>query len=83
MNWLKRHWHSLVVLFFLALGVKLGIFFHYSSFSQDEVRDYLYIQELIANKNFYIPLGPTVGPAMASDNDFALPPLYYYLQFVA
>jgi 4-amino-4-deoxy-L-arabinose transferase-like glycosyltransferase len=77
--WIKRQRWQLAALFLLALVTKLWFFSGHQNFSQDEVRDYLHVQQLLAAKVFYIPL----GPAAASYSDFYLPPLYYYLQLLA
>jgi hypothetical protein len=73
--WIKRHGRELLILFLLALGSKVWFFWGHQSFSQDEVGAYLYVQDLIAQGDFYIPL----GPKPADSSGFAPPPLYYYL----
>lgn len=77
--WWKNNYLPIVLLFGCALFLKFGYFFTHRNFSQDQVRDYLLIQNAWQTKNFYIPL----GPATASADDLKLPPLYYYLQLLA
>lgn len=65
-------------LFLLAFFSKIFFFVTHLSFSQDQVRDVLFIRDLIERGNFYIPVGPST-----SVGDFFLPPLYYYLHLLS
>ncbi len=77
--WLQKNAHVVLALYITAFLSKFFYWSTHRSFTQDQVRDYLYIQNLIESQNFFIPL----GPAAASYSNFSTPPLYYYFQLFA
>lgn len=80
LRWLRsKTAQPFILLFCAALITKLLFFLTHLNFDPDAVRDYLFIQQHIADGNWYIPL----GPAAASYSNFAVPPAYYYLQLLA
>lgn len=78
-QYLQKNRRPLLTLFLIALGVRGLYLATHLSFTQDQVRDVLFIKEKLANFDFYIPL----GPAAASYSNFNVLPFYYYLQLAA
>lgn len=78
-SYLRKNRRPLLTLFLIALLIRLAYFLTHIPFSQDQVRDVLFIRDQLANLNFYIPL----GPAAASYSNFNVLPFYYYLQLFA
>ncbi len=66
-----------VLIFFLALFLRVYHLDRYISFHQDQVRDLYYLKEHFENRKLIL-LGPK-----ASVGDFYLPPFWYYLMTVA
>lgn len=80
---LKLWWHknqtSIITIFIVTLLIKLVYWLNHQNFTQDQVRDYLFIKNIIENKQFLIELGPSTSVS----NSFSLPPLYYYFYLFA
>jgi len=79
----KLWWHknrtSVLTIFIVTLLIKIIYWLDHQYFTQDHVRDYLFINNIIQNKHFLIKLGPSTSVS----NNFSLPPLYYYLYLFA
>jgi len=79
----KIWWHenrtSIITIFIVTLLIKLVYWLNHQNFTQDHVRDYLFIKNIFENKQFLIKLGPSTSVA----NSFSLPPLYYYFYLLA
>lgn len=75
---MNKYFRFLVTLYVLSFVSKILYLFTHLTFAQDQVRDVLFIRDLISQGNFYIPFGPST-----SVGNFFLPPLYYYLQLLS
>lgn len=72
--WWLNNRASVLTIFIVTLLIKIIYWLNHQNFTQDQVRDYLFIKNLIDNRHFLIKLGPSTSVA----NNFSLPPLYYY-----
>jgi|GEM_PF-5608365 len=77
--WCLKNRTSILTIFIVTLLIKIIYWLNHQNFSQDGVRDYLFIKNIVDSGRVLIKLGPTTSVA----TNFSLPPLYYYFYLLA
>ncbi len=77
--YLYQHRREFLLLIGIALIVRGLYLCTHLAFTQDQVRDVLFIKEKLHQRDFFIPF----GPAAASYSNFYVLPFFYYLQLFA
>jgi hypothetical protein len=78
-SWWLENRTLVLAIFIVTLVIKIIYWQNHQNFTQDNVRDYLFIKNIIDSGQFLIKLGPTTSVA----TNFSLPPLYYYFYLLA
>ncbi|MCB9812838.1 MAG: glycosyltransferase family 39 protein [Pseudomonadales bacterium] len=75
---MKKLWKIFALLYIISFLTRIFYFINHVPFAQDQIRDVLFIREIISNGKYFIPFGPST-----SVGNFFLPPLYYYFQLLS